>query len=170
MEPFEALYLCGEIAIAVTGFSGVVLAFGKRGGEAYDPVDRIRLRMIFTGTLTPLGLIALASVLDSSMFDQEVTWRTCSAVHVLMASAVGFVNVRAGARASSGDPTLQVPRFDSTWRGGAIALAIAGVVIVLQLVNAISLHSFWPVLVAVWWGIALSLFAFVGLVFPGRST
>jgi hypothetical protein len=169
MEPFDALSLCGEIAIAVTGFSGVVLAFGRRGGETYDSVDLIRLRMIFTGTLTPLGLIALASVLDSSMFDQAVIWQTCSAVHVLMASAIGFLNVRAGARADSGDPTLQVPRFASIWRGGAITLAIAVVVIFLQIANAASLHSFWPVLVAVWWGIALSLFAFVGLVFPGKS-
>jgi hypothetical protein len=31
--------------------------------------------------------------------------------------------------------------------------------------NAVSLHSFWPVLTAVWWSIGVSLFAFVNLIF-----
>jgi hypothetical protein len=35
----------------------------------------------------------------------------------------------------------------------------------LSIWNALSHHSFWPVLTVVWWGIAVSLFAFVGLIF-----
>jgi hypothetical protein len=31
------------------------------------------------------------------------------------------------------------------------------------------LNVFWPVLVAAWWGIALSLFSFVGLLSPPRT-
>ena len=169
MEPFEALSLCGEIAIAITGFSGVVFVFGERGGEGWGEVDRVRFRMLFTGTLIPLTLIALASVLDSSQMSQGSIWRTCSAVYLVTASATAFLNVRAARRASSGDPNLQVLRFASIWRGGAIALAIAVLVLALQLANVVSIQSFWPVLVAVWWGISLSLFAFVGLVFPARA-
>jgi hypothetical protein len=40
---------------------------------------------------------------------------------------------------------------------------------ILQRANAIVLHAFWPVLVAAWWGIALSLFSFVGLLSPPRT-
>jgi hypothetical protein len=169
MEPFEALSLCGEVAIAITGFSGVVLVFGERRGGLLGSVEHLRFRMLFTATLIPLGLVSLASILDSYGLDQSATWRICSMVYIVAASVTGFLNVRAGARASSGDRNLQVPRFASIWRGGAIALAVAFVVIALQLANALSLHSFWPVLIAVWWGIALSLFAFVGLVFPPRA-
>lgn len=170
MQPFEALSLCGEIAIAITGFSGVVLVFGGRGGESWGEIDRVRFRMLFTGTLTPLGLIALASVLDASELRPSSIWGTCSAVYAVAASATAFLNVRAASRAESGDPDLQVPRFTTVWRGGAVALAIAVAVLALQLANAASMQSFWPLLVAVWWGISLSLFAFVGLVFPARAT
>jgi hypothetical protein len=169
VEPFDALSLCAEIAIAVAGFSGVVLVFGERGDRAWAEIDHIRFRMLFSGTLTPLCLIALAFILDAAALERSVTWRTCSVVHLLTASTAGFLNVRAGARANSGDPNLQVPRFNSIWLSGAVVLLCAVLVIVLQLFNAVSLHSFWPVLVAVWWGIGLSLFAFVGLLFPLRA-
>ena len=53
MGPFEALSLCGEVDIAITGFSGVVLVFGERGGAACGEVDRVRFRMLFTGMASP---------------------------------------------------------------------------------------------------------------------
>ena len=61
--------------------------------------DRLMFRTLFTGTLIPIGLIALAFVLDAAHFSREATWRTCF------------------------------------------------------------LHSFWPVLAGIWWGIAVSLIA-----------
>ena len=168
MEPFEALSLCGEIAIAITGFSGVVLVFGERSGGAWAEIDRVRFRMLFTGTLTALGLIALAFILDASALERSVTWRSCSAVYVVSASVTTFFSVRAAARVDSGNPNLQIPRFGTVWRGGAVALLCAVLVMGLQFVNAVSVHSFWPVLVAAWWGSAVSLFAFVGLLFSSH--
>jgi len=149
VDPFDALSLCGEIAIAVTGFSGVVLVFGERGDRSWTEIDRVRFRMLFTGTLTPLGLIALSFVLDASMIERSAIWQTCSLAYVLAASTTAFLNLRAAARADSRDPDLHVPRFARIWRGGAVALLCAALVMVLQLANAISLHSFWPVLVSV---------------------
>jgi hypothetical protein len=166
VEPFDALSLCGEVAIAVTGFSGVVLVFGERGDRGWSEVDRVRFRMLFTGTFHALGLIALAFVLGASGLEPAAAWRVCSVAYFLAASTTAFLNVRAAARADAGDPDLRVPRFDSIWRGGAAALGCAMLVLLLQLANAIALHAFWPVLVAAWWAIALSLFAFVGLLFP----
>ncbi len=169
MEPFETLSLCAEIAIAITGFSGVVVALGERGGSRWSAGDLVRFRLLLSATLVPLGLIALAFVLDASDFDRIATWRACSAVHVVAVSLSAFLNVRAGARADSGDPNLQIPRFANVWRGGSIALIGALLVVALQLANAVSLQSFWPFLVAIWWGIGLSLFAFVGLLFPSPA-
>ena len=169
MEPFDALSLCGEIAIAITGFSGVVLVFGERSGIEWSEVDRVRFRMLFTGTITPLGLIALAFVLAAAELAEPLTWRLCSLAYAVSALTTAYFNLRAAARADAQDPDLQLPRFQSIWRGGAVALFAALLVICLQLTNLVVLHAFWPVLVAAWWGIALSLFAFVGLLFPARA-
>ena len=168
MDPFEALSLCGEIAIAITGFSGVVVVLGERAGSTRSEVDRVRFRLLVSATLTPLALVALAFILDAAMIDRAATWRICSIAYALSVSTTAYLNVRAGARADSGDPEMLVPRFSNVWRGGAVALTGAIIVMLLQLANAISLHAFWPVLVAAWWGIALSLFAFVGLLFPSE--
>jgi len=166
MDPFDALSLCAEIAIAITGFSGVVLVFGSRTGHDWDAQDRLRFRMLFTATLNPLFLIGLAFILSAAEFSNTAIWRICSASYVVASGSTAFFNVRAGARLDSGDSELQVPRFERVWRGGALALGIAVLVLVLQIVNLVSLHAFWPVLFGAWWGIALSLFAFVGLLFP----
>ncbi len=162
MDQFDALSLCGEIAIAIIGFSGIVLVFGRSRTD-WDEVDRLRFRMLFTATLLPMGIIASAFILDAGGVSRGLTWQCCSAIHALMASFIAFVNVRAGARMDTGRSDLQIPRFNTVWRGGAIQLSIAFLVIVLQVFNVIVLHAFWPVLLAVWWGIALSLIAFIGL-------
>lgn len=168
MAPFEALALCAEIAIGITGFSGVVLVFRERDSERAG-LQPILFRTLFTATLIPLGLIAVAFVMDAAAIEPSVTWRICSAIHALAVCATASLNFRDVLRArraqadSLGRPSQLVAK------GGLAVLAIALLVIGLQVVNAISLHAFWPFLVAVWWGIAVSLFAFVGLLFAGRS-
>jgi hypothetical protein len=54
-------------------------------------------------------------------------------------------------------------------RGGSVVLVVAFLVLCLQVANVFSLHAFWPVLVAVWWGLAVSLFSFVSLLFYTRA-
>jgi hypothetical protein len=169
VEPFDALGLCAEVAIAVTGFSGVVLVFGERGDRVWTDVDRIRFRILFTGTFNGLGVVGLAFILGAAGFESAAMWRICSLVYFLVASTTAVLNLRAGALADARESDLRVPRIGKIWVGGAVALLCAVLVLILQLANAISLHAFWPVLVAVWWVIALSLFAFVGLVAPSRS-
>ena len=55
-------------------------------------------------------------------------------------------------------------------RLGVGVLTGALLVLGLQLANSIWLHAFWPVLTAVWWGIAVALFAFISLLFRARPT
>jgi len=169
MEPYDALSVCAEIAIAITGFSGVVLVFGENNGAVWSEVDKIRFRMLFTGSLTSLGLIAIAFILDAAESNPASTWLVCSIAYFMAASTTAYFNTRAAARADINDPNLQIPRFANIWRGGAIALTCAIVIQALQLANAILWQSFWPILVAAWWGIALSLFSFVGLIFSTRA-
>ena len=166
MEPFDTLSLCAEIAIAITGFSGVVLVFLKQSGGTSPESDRFLFRTLFTASLVPLGLVAVAQILDASGFERPTTWRICSTFHLLAAPLAAFFNLRDARRGSQGDMARDSRRLQRLMPWVLLgALLVLGV----QLANAISLHQFWPVLIAVWWGIGLSLFAFVSLLFTTRA-
>ena len=100
MEAFEALSLCAEIAIAITGFSGVVLVFGDRRENARGPLDRVLFRTLFTGSLIPLGLVAIALILDAAGLARTTIWQACSSAQILAVATTTVLSAR-GARASA---------------------------------------------------------------------
>ena len=167
VEPFESLSLCAEIAIAITGFSGVVLVLGDRIAARASEFDRILFRSLFTGTLIPLTIIALAFILDASNFERATIWRTCSAIQALAILAAVLLNSRSARSVVSAGANSQLLAF--LRRGGAIVPIGAVLMLALAVANAMSLHSFWPVLTGVWWAIAVGLLAFLGLVFTERG-
>jgi hypothetical protein len=158
VDPFESLSLCAEVAIAITGFSGVVLVFGDRRPSSSTRVDPVLFRIIFTGTLTPLGLVVIAFLLDAAEFGRPEIWRISSTVHAVSVSLLY----------AFGGGTSEQRRSFSRARGGRIVTLASLLVIALSVLNAVSLHQFWPFLFAVWYGMALALFAFVQLVFSSR--
>jgi hypothetical protein len=167
VEPFDVLSLCAELAIAITGFSGVVLVFGAPARGDWSDEARIRFRVLFDCTLTPMGLIGLAFILDAAALERSTTWRICSSVYVPIAATFVFMSVRQSKRArptGTGRPLSRIKRAADTF-GFLVAVSVMA----LQLANASYLHAFWPFLVSVWWNIALSLWAFVGLLFPRRA-
>ena len=150
MEPFDALSLCAEVAIAILGFSGIVVVFG---GYSHDETSEGLFQTLFRGTLIPLGIIAIASILDAAALERAQIWRICSAIQAVALSLVlvsAQSPIRRGGRVA---PRMRLPIV------GAIA------VLSLSIWNAASHHAFWPVLLVVWWAIGVSLFAFVGLIF-----
>lgn len=156
MDPFSALSLCGEVAIAITGFSGVVLVFGEGRGVAPKKDDNVLLQTLFTGSLVPLFLIAVAFVVNSASLDLSTTWRASSAAHVVTLVVILIMRGRGG--------SLVVPA-----PGGRLILAGSPIVLLLSVANIVSLHAFWPFLAVVWWGIIVSLWAFVALIFASRA-
>jgi len=55
-------------------------------------------------------------------------------------------------------------------RGQLLAVGLSGgAVILLQIVNAISIHAFWPFAIALTYHTALALFNFVGLLLSAIS-
>ena len=169
MDAFESLSLCAEIAIAITGFSGVVLVFSDHAGGPRPPLDRVLFRTLFTASLIPLGLVAIATVFEAAGVQHATIWRLCSATHAVAVSATAILNARSAAAARSREPEAQIQRSMFVVRGGVVVLVVAFLVLCLQLANVFSLHTFWPVLVAVWWGLAVSLFSFVSLLFFTRA-
>ena len=154
MEPFDALSLCAEVTIAILGFSGIVVVFG---GYSDDSARESRFYTLFRGTLSPLGIIAIASVLDAAALERDLIWRACSALHVVILCTI-LVRARSTARPGY-TPSL-----------GEILVGIGALAVLsLSMWNVVSLHSFWPVLTIVWWSIGVSLFAFVGLIFSNGT-
>ena len=119
MDPFEILSLCAEIAIGITGFTGVVLVVSERSSGASAGRDHLLLRALLSGSLVSLGLIAVAFVLDAAAFEQNLTWRICSAIHVPTVLAISFVNGRVARRF----PSLNMPGGTALLAG---TLAVAG--------------------------------------------
>ena len=153
MEPFEVLSLFAEVAVAITGFSGVVLAFGDRARSAPGGADRILFMTLFRGSLTPLAIIALAFVVNATGIEPPTVWRVCSAAHAIIIAAI-LVSVRP-----------QVPRPDRVGIvtvGGFLSLG-------LSLANLLAIQDFWPVLAVICWGLGVSLWAFVSLLGSSRA-
>jgi hypothetical protein len=155
LEPFDALSLCAEVTIAILGFSGIIVVVGRLSPES----DSLSLfHTLFRGTLIPLGIIAIASILDAAALERGQIWRICSAIHSV-ALCVILVFTQSWRRRTS---TVQ-PRMQPLLIGSIAVLS-------LSIWNALSHHSFWPVLTVVWWAIGVSLFAFVGLIFSKDAT
>jgi len=164
-DPFEALSLCAEIAIAITGFSGVVLVFDQRRGSASAELNRVTFRTLFTASLLPLGLIAVAFVLEFAGIERPTTWRVCSSIQVVGVSLTMLINVRSARAELVGETGRGLQRWIG-WAVGGGAVTVIG----LQVANAVHFQAFWLLLIAIWWGIAVSLVSFASLVFtPGQS-
>jgi hypothetical protein len=155
MSPFDALSVCAEVAIAILGFSGIVAVFGERH---YERVGQPLFRTLFRGTLTPLGVIALAFILEGANLEEATTWRICSAAHAVAQSFIIYISVRQAGRTMA---PVSFP-LRTMMIGG---LSILG----LSVLNVVALHAFWPVLVVICWALGVSLFAFAGLIFSSRT-
>ncbi|MEM8769622.1 MAG: hypothetical protein AAGE43_19470, partial [Pseudomonadota bacterium] len=72
MDVVELLIGIAEIATALAGFTGVVVAFGSRSHGAWHPGDRLRLGFLLEASLTAGGFALLALLLLASMDAQAV--------------------------------------------------------------------------------------------------
>jgi hypothetical protein len=152
VDPFDTLFLCAEVTVAILGFSGIVVVFGQR---VQAGTSRALFHTLFRGTLIPLTIIAIASILDAAALERSQVWRVCSTLHAV---ALGMILV--------GNWWVDREDSDRLLSGGWWIPLIGGVVALgLSIWNALSHHSFWPVLTVIWWSIGVSLFAFVGLIF-----
>ena len=82
MDIVELLIGIAEIATALAGFTGVVVAFGSRSEGAWHPGDRLRLGFLLEASLTAGGFSLLALLLFASSDNNALTWS------VLMTSTV----------------------------------------------------------------------------------
>ena len=79
MEYFETLIGIASLAIALAGFSGVVVAFGSRRQGAWLPGDRLRLGFLIEASFTATGFSLISLVLLYSIPETpSQAWRISS--------------------------------------------------------------------------------------------
>jgi hypothetical protein len=77
MDKFDALILVAELALGISGFSGVVVALGTSLGN-WPEVDRLRLAALLAAGVGALFLVLIALLLIMLGIDADRVWRISS--------------------------------------------------------------------------------------------
>ena len=165
MQPSEALSASAQIAVALAGFAGVVVAFRNRSVHEWSKIDKFRLRILLTNSAIPFMASVIAMVLSSTTLDSARVWQLCSIITFVMIVNVAGIVSRGYGRFSPAEFAAaggsRIAFFSSSVVGVAVTL--------LQLYNAIALKTFWPFFTAVATLLLLAMLQFILLVAAGED-
>ena len=164
-DPVETLSILVEAAVAIAGFSGVVVAFGRRAEGDWSQVERARLVLLLSTSFTVLFLSLGALVLLHAGTVPATIWRIGSAIWSVIATYQVVTAARRAARVQRENSELP----DVIWI--VLLLGATGVFILLSVANVLTIGEFWPFLAALVWlfGLACYSFARLLLVIGGRK-
>ena len=157
MDVTEILIGITEIAIALAGFTGVVVAFGSRREGSWHPGDRLRLGFLLEASLTAAAFALLGLLLFSTELRDETVWLVCSLLWPLY-MAVSLITSRKALKENQ-DTHGDVDRFANKVTVGVFLLAV-----VLQVINVLHLQQFWPYLFALITNLAGAAMQFTRLI------
>jgi hypothetical protein len=164
----NALSTLAEVAIAITGFAGVVTVFGRRSSGHWSVFERTRLVVLLGCSLAALLFCVLPFVVLSIPVSESSCWRSLSVLLAVALTAFTVQVVRVSIEA------LRVPRSEREVSLLLSAIFLTGdlLAIILLLANAFSLGVVWPYLAAIIWLLARAAMIFVRLVMVpvGRSS
>jgi len=132
MNGAEILTTIAQLGLAITGFSGIAIAFNRQPGRL-SSVEKFRVSILFANSLAATFLALLPFAFFYMEWSDARIWRTASALLALFSG--GFLTVQAA----------QVPRFFREHRQlfhlGQLAFVVGGHVInaIVQLLNALGL-------------------------------
>lgn len=149
-----------EIAVALAGFTGVVVVFGSRTDDNWLPGDRLRMGFMLEASLTAGGFSLLALVLLSSLSDVSRVWAVVSGLW-----AVYMVYSLYSSRQRIKENLAQHSDIDKT--ANHIVFILFSSLIVLQILNVIIWREFAPLLAALVLNIAGSAMQFARLIRAG---
>jgi hypothetical protein len=159
LDPVGTLMLLVESAVAVAGFSGVVIVFGRRATGEWTRVERARFKNLLLTSFSVLFLSLLALVLLHAGASPATTWRVGSGVWSAIAIQQIVVTIR---------NYVRIPREDPQRPGVAVPVIVLGVsvpVVVLSLGNVFALGEFWPFLAAQVWLFGMACYSFTRLLY-----
>ena len=148
-----------EAAVAIAGFSGVVIVFGRRATGEWTRVERARFKNLLLTSFSVLFLSLLALVLLHAGASPPTTWRIGSGIWSAIAIQQVVATIRNYAR---------LPREDPQRPGVEIPIIVLGLtvpVVLLSLGNVLALKEFWPFLAAQVWLFGLACYSFTRLLF-----
>jgi hypothetical protein len=133
MEPGEALTTAAQIAVALAGFAGVVVAFRSSSLHEWSLLDKYRLWLLLGNALVPLFACLFGMLLLTIKPTPPSIWRWCSGCSFLLGLAFGVLSRR---RQSELGPTLI--KEIGTYRYLFYTIAIVGTAVgLLQIYNAL---------------------------------
>jgi hypothetical protein len=167
MEPSEALSTAAQIAVALAGFAGVVVAFRSRSLHEWPLREKFRLWLMLGNALVPLFDCLFGMLLLTIKPTPLPIWHWCSAFSLLLGFSFGFLTWR---RQSEPGPTLITGM--GAYRYFFYLLGILGAAVgVLQVYNALVAGVFWIFYAAIIFPLAIGAlqFAFMILLPPHTS-
>jgi len=154
MQTFDVLSIMSQLAIAITGFSGVVSVFGAKGGTTFGNPDYVRLVSLLTASLSAFVLCVIAILLLVASIEERFVWRIVSLMVALERTLWLSQFVRNRTVFLGAGQTLIFFYIFSV--GGALVIALAST-------NALLLGVFWPFMYCIVWYLIESSFVFVRL-------
>ncbi len=157
MSTVELLIGIAEIAVALAGFTGVVVAFGSRGQGAWHPGDKLRLGFLLESSLTAAGFSLLALLVLYSTHSESTTWGVLSALWaIFMTGSLWSAHKRI---AQSSDSHGDIDNVSNRITGVCF-----GVLVIVQIINAAFLRELYPFLAAVMFNLVGSAMQFSRLI------
>jgi hypothetical protein len=142
-DPQATLAIFAEISIALAGFSGIVMAFGRRRKSVANGLETRRLSNLFilSGFALLLSLIWI-SLLHLESIDMNQLWRTGSAVVVLMATPWLVWDVVRVLR------LYRTERVEANAYIFVVFYSLAIAMLLLQIANWLLISESWPFFLA----------------------
>lgn len=160
MEPGEALGLAAQIAVALAGFAGVVVAFRRGSLHEWPPIDKYRLWLLLANSATPL-ICCLFGILLLSVKPTPVwIWGWCSVFSTLLQLPFLFMSRRIVVQLGP-----NAIRNMGNYRYVYYGLAIAGTGIILcQIVNVAFLNLFWIFFLGIAFQLTAGILQFIRMI------
>lgn len=148
-EPHDTLSIFAEVSIALTGFSGIVVAFDRRRLVSLSKPERRRLSNLFfqSGMVLTLSLIGI-SLLHLEITDPALLWRMGS-VLVFLCTTPWLIWDIVKVRRLNATEKLEVNSY-VLYSFNAVTISM----LVLQLFNWFAINEAWPFFLA----LALAIF------------
>lgn len=160
MDPNAALSTSAQIAVAIAGFAGVVVAVRDESVHSWGRIEQFWLRLLLVNSILPLAFSMVGLLIISIKPVQPATWRWCSGFAALLLVPYATMILRSLLRFAPGQlKAAGGGRFPSY-----ALFTLLTAVCLLQLYNATTLAAFWPYFVAIVAMLLGAMYQFVRLI------
>jgi hypothetical protein len=159
MQPSEALTTAAQVAVALAGFAGVVVAFRGRAVHEWTAIDKFRLQLLLRNSILPFVFCLIAMLLLTIQPPPSWIWRACSGIAFVSGFIFGL-STSTGARRL---PSAEY-RAPGTTRIMYYLFGVLGTAALLLQIYNLLLNAFWPFFATICVHLAAAAFQFVRMI------